>query len=418
MKVFHLSYSDINGGAARAAYRTHHALRESGIDSLMLVNVASSGDWTVQGPATKQDMVIRRLRAELIKPFRQLLRTGNPIIHSPALLPSRWPEKINSSDADVVHLHWIQGEMISIRDLARIRKPVVWTMHDMWSFCGAEHYSTDNRWQSGYKKKNRPFHESGFDLNKFVWNQKLSVWKKPYHMIGNCSWISDCARSSFLMKDWPITTIPNAINTDCWAPFNKATSRMLLNLPLKPRLCLFSSLGGLNDNRKGFDLLLRALDYLSKSNMKGHLEFVVLASMPMELPSYLKSLNFKFHFVGTFNDDISLRLVYSACDIVAIPSRQETLTNVGVEAHSCGVPVVAFDSSGMTDIVKQNHTGYLANSFDPDDFAKGIYSLLTLDNYEYRQYQNNSRNRAVKLWSNSVVSSQLHNLYLSLVPSP
>ena len=31
MKVIHLSYSDINGGAARAAYRIHHALLASGV---------------------------------------------------------------------------------------------------------------------------------------------------------------------------------------------------------------------------------------------------------------------------------------------------------------------------------------------------------------------------------------------------
>ena len=145
LKVLQLNHSDINGGAARAAYRIHHAIRDSGIDSQMLVNVAASGDWTVQGPTSKRAKALGRIRPQLAIPLRKLLRTGNPIIHSPGLVPSRWPELINASDADVVNLHWVQGEMLSIADIARIRKPIVWTLHDMWAFCGAEHYSTDHR---------------------------------------------------------------------------------------------------------------------------------------------------------------------------------------------------------------------------------------------------------------------------------
>jgi hypothetical protein len=49
MKIFQLTYSDINGGAARAAYRIHHALRSHGVESKMLVSDAASGDWTVEG---------------------------------------------------------------------------------------------------------------------------------------------------------------------------------------------------------------------------------------------------------------------------------------------------------------------------------------------------------------------------------
>ena len=98
IKVFHLSYSDINGGAARAAYRIHNALFHTGIDSQMLVNAAASGDWSVQGPTSKRAKAIGTIRQQLATPLRQLLRTANPIIHSPAVVPSRWPDRINASD--------------------------------------------------------------------------------------------------------------------------------------------------------------------------------------------------------------------------------------------------------------------------------------------------------------------------------
>ena len=164
MKVLHLNHSDIKGGAARAAYRIHRAIRASGIDSRMWVNVAASGDWTVQGPTSNLAKAFKLIRPYLGFPLQKLLRTGNPIIHSPAFLPSRWPELINSSDFDLVHLHWVQFEMLSIADIARITKPLVWTLHDMWAFCGAEHYTTDFRWRDGYCRDNRPPYERGFDL--------------------------------------------------------------------------------------------------------------------------------------------------------------------------------------------------------------------------------------------------------------
>ena len=323
---------------------------------------------------------------------------------------------------DLIWFHNIAGggkwgwseDMISI---ARQHAPVLWTMHDMWAFCGAEHYSSDNRWRDGYNKNNRPVHESGLDINKIIWLKKRSTWKKSFHMIGNCSWISHCARSSSLMKGWSTYTIPNAINTDVWAPFDKTVARQLLGLPLNTSICMFSSLGLVDDKRKGFDLLLRAINYLSKSNLRGRLEFVALTRKPENIPAFLKDLKFKFHFIGPFSDDVSLRLAYSASDVVAIPSRQETLTNVGVEAHSCGIPVVAFNVCGLTDIVDNHNTGYLADPFDPEDFGKGIHSLLDLDSVYFRNYQIEARRRALKLWSNSVVSSQLKSLYATLVSS-
>ena len=140
MRVIQLNQSDINGGAARAAYRIHHALRQAGVDSRMWVDSATSGDWTVQGPATKLRKGLSRLRPILGNSlFKPVFKTGNPIIHSPAFLPSGRVDALYASDAEVLHLHWVQGEMLSIAEIGRLRKPVVWTLHDMWAFCGAEH---------------------------------------------------------------------------------------------------------------------------------------------------------------------------------------------------------------------------------------------------------------------------------------
>ena len=117
------------------------------------------------------------------------MKTNN-LISLPAILPSSWIKKINESTADIVNLHWTQHEMLSISDISKINKPVVWTLHDMWGFCGAEHISWDDRWEKGYNKNNRPTHESGFDLNKWTWKRKIKYWKKPIQIITPSNWLT------------------------------------------------------------------------------------------------------------------------------------------------------------------------------------------------------------------------------------
>ena len=128
----------------------------------MWVNVKRSNDLSVKQPSSKIDQFLNLSRHRLIKyTLNKLLKTKNAIIHSPSFLPSSWVRHINNSDVDIVNLHWIQFEMLSISDIVKIEKPIVWTLHDMWAFCGAEHYTNDERWKEGYQKYNRPNYESG-----------------------------------------------------------------------------------------------------------------------------------------------------------------------------------------------------------------------------------------------------------------
>ena len=184
MKIVHLNNADTSGGAAIAAYRIHRSLLNRGLHSRMWVNNAKSGDWTVTGPDGKLKKAFAHMRRHLISPvLKASSQTHNKILHSPAILPSSWNKKINKSDIDIAHLHWVGAEMASISDIGNIKKPVIWTLHDMWAFCGAEHVSWDQRWQEGYTKKNRSSNEKGFDINRWTWKRKLKHWKKPFQIV-------------------------------------------------------------------------------------------------------------------------------------------------------------------------------------------------------------------------------------------
>ena len=407
MKVLQLNYSDINGGAARAAYRIRHALRSSGIVSQMLVNLAAAGDWTVHGPASKWAKAMGRIRPQLATPVRQLLRTGNPIIHSPAVVPSRWPERINASDADVLHLHSVQGEILSIADIARIRKPIVWTLHDMWAFCGAEHYTTDHRWRDGYRRDNRPAHESGFDLNRHTWQRKCKHWRRPLNIVCPSQWLAECLQTSALMHDWPVEVVPNPINTDRWQPIDQPLARQLLGLPQDCHLLLFGAIGGGNDPRKGMDLLLVALAHLRSEPSLQNLQLVVFGQLA---PQSLPQLGFPVHYTGHLHDDLSLRALYSAADVMVVPSRQDNLPNTGLEAHACGTPVVAFNTGGLPDIVVDRVTGALAEPFEPASLAAAIRWVLE-DPLRRQALGAAAREQAERLWNPARVAGMYAEVY-------
>ena len=405
MRVIHLSTADSNGGAARAAYRIHKALQETGIQSEMVVNEASSGDWSVKGPAGKLGKASSRLRRYLASPLKALLHTENPVLHTPALVPSGWPGKLNATDVDVVHLHGVHDEMISIADIGRIGKPVVWTLHDMWGFCGAEHYSEDDRWCEGYWPGNRPPHESGFDLNRWTWLRKRRHWRRPLSIVTPSRWLADCASSSMLMRDWPVTVVPNCLDTERWQPLPQFLARQLLGLPEEGPLLLFGAIGGSQDPRKGFDLLLEALAQL-RDRQPG-LQLVVFGELA---PSEPHDLGFPVHYTGHLHDDLSLRALYSAADVFVLPSRQDNLPNTALEAQSCGTPVVAFRTGGLPDIVEHLRTGYLAQPNDPCDLAAGIAWVLD-DRLRLQTLGEAARSRAEQLWNPARVASLYLEVY-------
>ena len=129
MKILHITNYDRLGGAGIAAFRLHQALRKAGIDSRMLVRKKLSDDPYVE----EVWGLLIRVRGWLgAKITRELGMEGCSL----NILPTKLHKVLNASDADVIHLHWITNEIISIKEIAKINQPLVWTLHDMWPLLG------------------------------------------------------------------------------------------------------------------------------------------------------------------------------------------------------------------------------------------------------------------------------------------
>jgi glycosyltransferase involved in cell wall biosynthesis len=367
IRVACLSTSDHSGGAARAAVRIHGALRAAGVDSTMHVASGGHGRPSVEGPRGPLGKAMSVLRPRLAGLALGLCRTRSESKHSPAILPSGRVRRLNRSTFGLVHLHWVADEMLSVRDIGRITKPVVWTLHDMWAFCGAEHIAWDERYRQGYLRVNRPRDESGFDVNRWTWNRKRRAWRRPIQIVAPSRWLAQCARESVLMRDWPIEVIPNAIDLEAWAPIDRCMARRLLGIREDARVVAFGSMGENRAYHKGGDLLFAALE-----RVRGELPGLELIVFGEDRPPGGRDPGVPTHYVGTLHDELSLRIVYSAAAALVIPSRKDNLPNTGVEALASGTPIVAFDTCGLPDLVTHEETGFLARPFETDDLARGI----------------------------------------------
>lgn len=412
MKILHISHSDLSGGAAKAAYRLHKSLLTNGQDSQMLVQKKVSNDDTVSGPSTYFQKGLSLMRIIMGEMLIKLQQTENKTLHTPGRFNFCYDKTINKMDADVIHLHFVR-DVPSISEIGNIDKPVVWTLHDMWAFCGSEHYAPDtpdSRWKNQYTSKTRPSADKGLDWDQWSWQHKKRLWKKPIHIICPSLWLAGCVAKSSLMRTWPCTVIPNVLDTSLFKPFDRGMCREIFNLPRDKKIILFGAFDAAADTRKGFDLLHKALIDLSSRSTEGFHCVIFGQDRPKNEPN----LGFPATWMGYLFDEWTLALLYNAADVMIVSSRQENLPQTATEAQACGCPVVAFNACGLPDAVIHMKTGYLARPFEPEDLANGI-SWVLKDKERYDKLSVAARDRAVRLWSPQVVVPQYLDVYRQAV---
>lgn len=400
-RVVHVSRSDGGGGAQIAAHRIHRALVDSGLPSSMTVDEAVKGDWTVAGPRGSFARLSAILRPRAGAVMAPAGKDNAP--RSAALLPGNLRKRIARHSPDIVHLHWINGEMLSIAEIGRLDKPVVWTLHDMWPFCGAEHYAAGEGWKTGYLDGPRG--------ERAVWRRKNRHWTRPINIVAPSRWLADRARESALMRDWPVTVIPNPLDLGRWRAVDRHLARMILGLAPDRKYLLFGAVGGTADARKGADLLFAALNRLALTD--DGIEALIFGE---ERPKEPANAGLPVHYMGKLTDEVALRLAYSAADVFVLPSRLEAMGYTGMEAQACGRPVVAFDAGGPRDIVRHRETGYLATPFDTDDLAQGI-AWCVEDPERWSKLSAASEAHVARNFAAPVVADQYRALYDEILKS-
>jgi glycosyltransferase involved in cell wall biosynthesis len=412
MNVLHLSTSDIEGGAARAAYRLHQGLQSVGVDSQMLVRAKSSADRTVIHEKT----VLTKLGPMSSGlPLRRYHQRDN-VMFSAQWFPDAIAPRVKRLNPDVIHLHWVCNGFLQIETLAKLDKPIVWTLHDMWPLTGGCHYAQEcDRYQKSCGNCPQLKSLCEQDLSRQVWRRKAKAWKSlNLTLVAPSNWVADCARSSSLFHDTRIEVIPHGLDLEQFRPIEKQIARDLLRLPSDRKIILFGASSGVtNDPRKGFQFLQSALKQLSESEWGDR---IVAAIFGISQPEEPLDLGIQTYYLGKLSDDLTLAIAYSSADIMVVPSMQETFGQTASEALACGTPIVAFEATGLRDVVAHEEDGYLAQPFNVADLAQGIKWILENDS-RYSSLQSTAREKAEENFSLELQANLHSSLYLTVLQS-
>ncbi len=385
MKVLLINFSDVHGGAAMAAVRLVTALNESGIYARLGVpQKKSSNPYVIELPPKYKNIILRKFSKlsafiskgmgpiiqKLPKPFS--FKTSNGIAHTKnykSQIDVKW---INNSEFDIVNLHWI-NDVICNKDIAKINKPIIWTMHDSWPCCGAEHHpniaENDTRWKDGYFINNKPESTKGYDLCRHVWKQKKKyLQNKNITFIAPSKWEHNVLKSSLLFKNNDCYVIPNIVDNKLFYPHEKAEIREIFNIPNDKFIIGFGAAYDIDNPKsmKGSYYLIEAL----KKIMNPEKYFLVIFGPVGD--SFTKKLNINYFASGFISNPNILSCIYSACDCFVNPSLIENLPTTSLESIFCGTPVVSFNVGGSSDIVVHKKTGWLAKPYKSDELVEGI----------------------------------------------
>lgn len=374
MKILHISVSDKIGGAAIAASRLNTAMIMAGWNSKLLVLYKRSiDDDVVSVTKYKTKVLYYGIRAMNYLINKYVLK---PVyIYSSALWGIRVCHRKELQEADVIYVHWINNDFLSVKELKRIlctNKKVIFFMHDMWTITGGCHYSFDC---DKYKTKCRNCPHLGghiIDMALYVFKKKYK-FLTPYQnlfFVTPSTWLGDCVKQSALFGNKKIKVIPNIIDTHIFKSIDQEVARSLFGLPVEKKLILFGADAGTSNPYKGWSYLKEALIEVQIPDV----EIVVFGNkLPKEEE---KEIPYKVHSVGRLNDEYSLSLLYNAVDIFITPSLADNFPNTILEALACVTPVVAFNTGGIPDLVKHKLTGYLAEYKSSKSLAQGIEWIL------------------------------------------
>ncbi|WP_194091527.1 glycosyltransferase family 4 protein [Vibrio hibernica] len=410
MKILIVNTSDIDGGAARAAYRLHQSLLSKKIDSQMLVQNKLSDDASVIGPRNRLEKVKGILKSFFDSIPVKFYKRKIPTLFSVSWVSSKSiVNQINIIQPDIVHLHWVNSGMLRIEDFAKINAPIVWSLHDDWAFTGGCHIKWDcGKYINGCSNCPILLSNCVNDLSASVFKRKDKTFNKIKNMniVGLSNWLTECSKNSALLSKKLHVNLPNPINTKTYKPINRGYAREQWGFPKEKKLILFGAMNPTSDINKGFYELELALTFLNKINT----EIVIFgASKPTNNPDF----GCKTHYLGALSDDIALSSLYNAVDVMVVPSRQENLSNAIMESLSCGTPVVAFDVGGNSDLILHKENGYLAKPLDGNDMANGIEWVL--NNVQYNELRLNARKKVLSDFDSELVSAKYIDLYNSII---
>ncbi len=361
MKIVVLSDGHLLGGAAIAATRLARALAAAGHEVLRVVERREGEDASVAHTFGANDTRLDRLG--------RLLHLRPPREFRP--LPETAVDFINALRPDWVSVHNLHHAGLRPGFLARLRAPVLWTLHDMWSFTGRCAYNDGcTLYRSGCDARcptpgEYPRLPPALIAGAHAEKRALIRSAPRLRAVTPSDWM----RARAIEGGWPagrVATLRNPLDLDVFQPIDKAAAKTALGLSPTARVVGFGAMNP-DDPRKGGPALVEAFAH----GVARDATLLGFGSRPLPLKR-----DAPYVHLGEIRSERLLATVYSACDVFLHPSRQDNFPNTVCESLACGTPVVATRDSGAAEIIQDGVSGRLVADASPASLAGAIASLL------------------------------------------
>lgn len=413
MNILHVSNSDTFGGAAIASCRIHNALLLKGIQSRILVMRRRRPDADIYTPYPASEL-INKLRSKIAAGILSLSPNSNPGYRSLSLLPSLLVSHINNSTADVVHLHWVQSETLSLFDISRITKPLVWSLHDTWPLAGTLHQPSSlypDEIIYGLKPSRILRSGSFLDLDYRLWKLKQHLFShKTGILLCPSQWVYYLASTSPIFASWEKRTVPHPLDLSIFKPSSRDRSRLACGLPLNKNIVLFVAAHGTSDPLKGWQQYLSSLHPLVQ-----HGDSILVLTIGGTQPqSCFDSDTIQFINHTYVSSEERMADYYRSADLLVVASSNESFGLISAESLACGTPVVTFSTGGSDDIVEHNKDGLVVESGNYHELASSTLFLLSCPEVRCNM-SDYAVMKAQQLWEQTLVADKLIDVYNSLL---
>lgn len=374
MKIVHINATDARGGAAIGMMRHNESMIRAGLDSKVITANHPIGFDKILGSLYFRVNSRREAKLQSIANF-SLMNFGMSLHKNPIV-----------READVIFLHWVCANTLSIKGvehILKLGKPTFWYMHDMFPFTGGCHYALDcNGYMGNCDSCPQIANTSYKNTAAKQLMEKIRYWSKYSNLefVAPSVWEADCARQSALCVGHKIYVAANLIDTDIYKSME--CTKAVFGLDPNKRTILFGATR-IGSPYKGALYAHECLSMLDSDRYEG----LVIGKADMD---FISDLPIHVVQTGFLNNDLDIAKAYNACDTFLMTSIAESFGQVVAEAMACGKPCVGFPTGGVLDLIKHERNGFLTLNYDAKELKSGIEWLFK-DEKRYHKLSENAR---------------------------
>jgi len=403
IKVLHVVGGPLTNGSFKGANILHEALLKLNIDSKILndssrkINPKNLHNFN-ENIIFINDNFFKKFINKIFVLLEKILKTI--YLHSPretftlGFFGSDITKIKEYNDADIIHLHWFSQGFINIKSLSRIKKPVVWTMRDMWAFTGGSHYSMDFEKYENSK------------LSKMIQNFKKKNYNKNFQFVAVSDWLKKKAEKSNILNEFNIKKIDNNIDLNDFDLIPKDAARKKLKILTTKTIILYGAQNP-QSKRKGWNIFVETLKKLDKS------KYFLLIFGNFWSQETLDKIGIEYKVLGFINDKKILNATYSSADLFIASSIEDAWPKTFAEAMFCGTPVICFNNTSISEIIDHKVNGFVVEKFDSYQLKEGI-DWLSEEIMKNNSIKVSARNKILN-FDSKIIAKKYIDLYKEII---